>query len=189
MKLVLASLLMAGMSWAASPVEFAAQMGAAVVRATVGTQAVIEWKKGDSNAYNLDMGGFIQGSMTQTVRDITSEGIWVDQNMDLGFAGKQAAQELIDPNTGEIKKMIVNGKEQEVPKQGEQEVVKVEEASINVPAGTFDCIHAQIKDKKSGDITEAWINPEKVSIGGMLKVIQPSQFGKVTIVLKSFTKN
>jgi hypothetical protein len=188
MKLVLASLLMAGMSWAASPIEFTTEVLTKVVQATVDTQAAIEWKKGDTNSYDLDM-GFIKGSMVQSVRDITSEGIWVDQNMDMGFAGKQNASQLIDPNTGEIKKFIVNGKEQEVPKQGEQEVIEVKEDNIRVPAGTFDCIFAKIKDKQSGDITQAWINPEKVSIGGMLKVIQPSQFGNVTIALKSYKKN
>ena len=186
MKIVLASLLMAGLSWAASPVNFINETVSKVVTATVETQNVIEWKKGDTNSYNLDM-GFIQGSMVQTVRDITSEGMWVDQNMDLGFAGKQTASQLIDPATGEIKKMIVNGKEQEVPKN-ESEVIEVTESSITVPAGTFECLFAKIKDKKSGDITQAWINPEKVSVGGMLKIIQPSQFGNVTIVLKSFTK-
>jgi hypothetical protein len=179
---------MTGMAWASSPVTFTAQMAAKAVQVSVQMQDVINWKKGDQNVYALDM-GFIQGSMTQTVRDIVAEGIWVDQDMDMGFAGKQQAQELIDPATGAVKKILVGGKEQQLPQQGDQEVVKVEEANIQVPAGTFDCIHAQIKDKKSGDITEAWINPDKVSIGGMIKVIQPSQFGKVTISLKSFTKN
>jgi hypothetical protein len=187
MKIVLASLLMAGMSWAASPVEFVNESIAKVFRATVTTQDVIDWKKGETNSYSLDM-GFIKGSMVQTVRDITSEGMWVDQDMDLGFAGKQKASQLIDPATGEIKKFIVNGKEEAIPEQGEQEIIEVTEAKITVPAGTFDCIFAKIKDKKSGDITEAWINPEKVSIGGMLKMIQPSQLGKITITLKAFVK-
>ncbi len=188
MKLVLASLLMAGLSWAASPVEFVSETFTQVVKATVEAQNVIDWKKGDTNSYNVDM-GFIKGSMIQTVRDISSEGMWVDQNMDLGFAGKQTASQLIDPATGEIKKFIVNGKEQAVPEQGEQEVIEVSESKITVPAGSFDCIFAKIKDKKTGDIIQAWINPDKISIGGMLKIIQPSQLGTVTIVLKSFTKN
>jgi hypothetical protein len=188
MKIVLASLLMAGLSWAASPVSFTTETITKVVMATVDAQNVIDWKKGDINTYDLDMGGFIKGSMIQSVRDITSEGMWVDQNMDLGFAGKQTASQLIDPATGAIKKFIVNGKEQEVP-ANDSEVVEVTESKITVPAGSFDCIAAKIKDKKSGDITQAWINPEQVSIGGMLKIIQPSQFGEVTIVLKSFKKN
>jgi len=35
---------------------------------------------------------------------------------------------------------------------------------------------------------QAWINPEKVSLGGLLKAIQPSQMGDVNIALKSFIK-
>lgn len=188
MKLVFASLLLSAFSWAASPVEFSTQFVTNVVKATVETQNLIEWKKGDTNNYSLDM-GFIKGSMVQVVRDITSEGMWVDQNLDLGFAGKQTASQLIDPATGEIKKFIVNGKEQEIPQQSEQEIIEVTETNITVPAGTFDCIFAKMKDKKSGDITQAWINPDKVSLGGALKIIQPSQMGEVTIILKSFTKN
>ncbi len=195
MKFVLASLLTIGIfaqfSVAASPVEFVNEVVTKVASATTSDANpadLIEWKKGDTNTYSLDM-GFIQGSMVQLVREISSEGIWVDQNMDLGFAGKQNASQLIDPATGEIKKFIVNGKEQEIPKQGEQEIIEVKEEKITVPAGSFDCIYAKIKDKESGDITQAWINPEKVSVGGMLKVIQPSQYGDVTLILKSFRKN
>ncbi len=188
MKLFFASMLIAGLSWAASPVSFVNDVVTKVVTATVDAQNVINWKKGDKNTYDLDM-GFIKGSMIQTVRDITSEGMWVDQDMDLGFAGKQQASQLIDPATGEIKKFIVNGKEEKIPEQGEQEVLEVTESNVTVPAGSFECLFAKIKDKKSGDITQAWINPEKVSVGGMLKIIQPSQIGEVTISLKSFVKN
>lgn len=188
MKMILASLLFAGFSHAASPIEFVTSVVAKAVSSSIEAQNLINWKKGDTNSYNLDM-GFIKGSMVQTVREISSEGIWMDQNMDLGFAGKQTASQLIDPATGEIKRFIVNGKEEKIPEQGQQEIVEITEANIKVPAGTFDCLFAKIKDKKSGDITQAWINPDKVSVGGMLKIIQPSQFGTVTIELKSFTKN
>ncbi|RYZ80682.1 MAG: hypothetical protein EOP06_24890 [Proteobacteria bacterium] len=146
----------------------------------------LDWKVGDQNDYSLDM-GFIKGSMSMKVREIAADGIWLDQNMDLGFAGKQQASMLIDPNTGEIKKMLVNGKEQEVPKQN-VEIISVTEDKITVPAGTFDCIHAVIKDKDKNEETNAWINPEKVPLSGMLKTIQPSQFGQVTVELKSFNK-
>lgn len=147
----------------------------------------LDWKVGDQNDYNLDM-GFIKGSMVMKCREISADGIWMDQDMDLGFAGKQQASMLIDPNTGEIKKMLVGGKEQEVPKQN-IEVVEVKEANITVPAGTFDCIHARLKDKDNGQETNAWINPEKVPLSGMLKTIQPSQFGEINVELKSFKKN
>ncbi len=147
----------------------------------------LDWKVGDQNDYTLDM-GFIKGSMSMKMREIVADGYWLDQDMDLGFAGKQQAQMLLDPNTGEIKKMIVNGKEQQVPKQN-IEIVEVVEDHITVPAGSFDCIHARIKDKDNNQETNAWINPQLIPLSGMLKTIQPSQFGNVTIELKSYRKN
>jgi hypothetical protein len=148
----------------------------------------LDWKVGDENDYNLDIGGFIKGSMVMKCREIAADGLWIDQNMDLGFAGKQNASMLIDPNTGEIKKMLVNGKEQQIPKQN-VEVVEVTEDHITVPAGTFDCVHARLKDKDSGEETNAWINPQLIPLSGMLKTLQPSQMGQVTVELKSFHKN
>ena len=147
----------------------------------------LDWKVGDQNDYVLDM-GFIKGSMSMKLREISADGFWLDQDMDLGFAGKQQAQMLLDPNTGEVKKMIVNGKEQAIPKQN-IEVVEVVEDKITVPAGTFECIHARIKDKDNNQETNAWINPQLIPLSGMLKTIQPSQFGNVTVELKSFRKN
>lgn len=146
----------------------------------------LDWKVGDQNDYTLNM-GFIKGSLTMKVREVGADGIWMDQDVDLGFAGKQQAQMLIDPNTGEVKKMLVNGKEQEIPKQN-MEVVEVTEDKITVPAGSFDCIHARLLDKDTNKETNAWINPQQIPLSGMLKTIQPGQFGDVTIELKSFHK-
>lgn len=147
----------------------------------------IDWKVGDNASYNIDM-GFIKGTMVSSVRSVGAEGIWMDQNMDLGFAGKQQVQTLIDQNTGEVKKMLVNGKEQQVPKQ-DIEIISAVEDHITVPAGAFDCIHATIKDKSNNEEINAWINPQQIPMSGMLKQVQPSQFGQVTIELKSFKKN
>lgn len=147
----------------------------------------LDWQVGDQNNYTVDM-GFIKGTMSMTVRSVGADGIWMDQNMDLGFAGKQKVETLLDPNTGEVKKMIVNGKEQAPPKQ-DVEVIEVKEDRITVPAGTFDCIHARLNDKSNNAEINAWINPQEIPLSGMLKTIQPSQFGNVTILLKSFKKN
>lgn len=147
----------------------------------------LNWKIGDTNNYNIDM-GFIKGSMVMSVRSIEADGIWMDQNMDLGFAGKQQVQVLLDPNTGEVKKMIVNGKEQAPPKQ-DVEVIEVKESKVTVPAGTFDAIHARLKDKEQNQEINMWVNPQLIPLSGMLKTVQPSQLGQVTIVLKSFKKN
>lgn len=148
----------------------------------------LDWKVGDTNNYTVDIGGFIKGTMDMSVKSIGADGMWLDQNMDLGFAGKQQVQMLIDPNTGETKKMIVNGKEQEVPKQ-DIEVIEVKEDHITVPAGAFDCVHARLKDKTNNQEINMWINPQLVPMSGMLKTIQPSQMGEVNILLKAFKKN
>lgn len=147
----------------------------------------LNWKVGDTNNYNIDM-GFIKGSMVMSVRSVEADGIWMDQNMDLGFAGKQTVQVLLDQNTGEVKKMIVNGKEQAPPKQ-DVEIIEAKEDRITVPAGTYDAIHVRLKDKEQNQEINMWVNPQAIPLSGMLKTVQPSQLGQVTIVLKSFKKN
>ncbi len=147
----------------------------------------VNWKVGDQNSYSLDM-GFIKGSMVMTVAEIGDDGIWLNQDMDLGFAGKQQARALIDPNTGEVKKLIVNGQEQQVPKQN-VEIIETKEDKITVPAGTFECIFVRLRDKDQNKDIQTWINPRQIPISGMLKTIQPGQFGDVTLLLKSFKKN
>ncbi|MFM6926857.1 MAG: hypothetical protein ACKOX6_00240 [Bdellovibrio sp.] len=148
----------------------------------------LDWKVGESANYDIDM-GFIKGKMVMSVDSVGNDGIWTTQDMDLGFAGKQKAQMLIDQNTGEIKKMLVNGKEQQPPKQN-IEVIDVKEDRITVPAGTFDCIHARLKDKDQNDAEiNAWLNPQLVPLSGLLKQVAPSQFGTVTVSLTSFKKN
>lgn len=147
----------------------------------------LDWKVGDRADYSVDM-GFIKGTMNSSVRSIGAEGVWMDQDMDLGFAGKQKIETLIDPNTGAIKKMLVNGQEQQIPEQ-DIEVIEVKEDRITVPAGTFDCIHARMQDKKDKKEINAWINPQLVPMSGLLKQVAPVQFGTLTVLLKSFHKN
>lgn len=150
-------------------------------------QSGLNWKVGDQNDYTVDM-GFLKGSMVMKVKEIGADGIWIDQEIDLGFAGKQLASSLIDANTGAVKKILVNGQEQAIP-ENNFKPVEVKEATVTVPAGNFECIYIRLKDEKAGKEAQAWINPEKVSVGGSLKMIQPSQFGNVTIELKSFKRN
>lgn len=147
----------------------------------------LNWKVGDTNNYKIDM-GFIKGTMKMSVKSIEADGIWLEQLADLGFAGKQEILILIDANTGEVKKMIVNGKEQEAPKSN-VEVIELKEDRVTVPAGTFDCIHARLKDLDQNQEINQWINPQQIPISGMLKSVAPSQFGQVTISLTSFVKN
>ena len=149
------------------------------------TQA-LDWKAGDEADYNVDM-GFIKGTMVMKCREVTADGLWIDQNVDLQIQ-KQQISMLLDPNTGAIKKMLVNGQEQTPPKQN-IEVVEVKADHITVPAGSFDCVHARLHDKDANNEINSWINPQAIPLSGMLKTIEPSQMGDVTIELTSFHKN
>lgn len=171
---------------APSAVEVLAQVQMPAIMDQAQTMG-LDWKVGDRADYSIDM-GFIKGTMIMSVASVGADGIWMNQDADLGFAGKQKIETLLDPNTGEIKKMLVNGKEQAPPKQ-DVEIIDIKEDRITVPAGTFDCIHARLKNKEDNSEINAWMNPQVVPMSGLLKQVAPSQFGNVTIALKSFKKN
>lgn len=147
----------------------------------------LDWKVGDENNYKLNMGGFLNGTMKMSVREIGADGIWLVQDVDL-MIQKQKIEILLDPNTGVIKKMLVDGKEQAVPKT-DMEIIDQKEDKVTVPAGTYDAIYLKVKDKANKDaISEQWVNPRDIPLSGMLKSLADSQLGKVTIELTSFKK-
>ncbi|OFZ28526.1 MAG: hypothetical protein A2622_05370 [Bdellovibrionales bacterium RIFCSPHIGHO2_01_FULL_40_29] len=147
----------------------------------------LDWKVGQETNYKLNMGGFLNGSMKMYVREVSADGIWMVQDVDL-MIQKQKIEILIDPNTGAIKKMLVDGKEQAIPKS-DYEIVDQKEDRVTVPAGTFDVIYIKIKDKANKDqISEQWVNPRDIPLSGMAKSLADSQLGKVTIELTSFKK-
>lgn len=148
----------------------------------------LNWAIGDNCHYNMSMGDFLKGTMEIIVREKNDEGYWLDQNMDLGFMGKQKISVLIDPNTGAVKKVIVNGKEEQPPEQGDVEVIEVKESKITVPAGTFDAVYFKAKDKKNNQEIQQWANPKLVPVMGLIKSISPSQMGEVVNELTKFEK-
>jgi hypothetical protein len=147
--------------------------------------AGLNLKKGDTANFSLNM-SIIQGTMVMAVHDIVADGVWIHQNVDMSFAGKQKIEILIDPNTGETKKLIVNGKEEKTPDQGDVEVIETKEETISVPAGQFTCLYIKVKTK-DGE-AQQWVNMKQVPVFGMVKSIMQSQFGPVTIELTSFKK-
>ena len=147
----------------------------------------LDWKVGQENNYKLNMGGFLNGTMKMYVREIIADGIWMVQDVDLSIQ-KQKIEALLDPNNGQIKKMLVNGKEQEVPK-ADYELVEQKEDKVTVPAGTFEAIYLKIKDNANkGQISEQWVNPRDIPLSGMLQSKADSQMGKVVVQLTSFKK-
>lgn len=156
------------------------------IKASVVAQG-LDWKVGQEANYKLNIGGFLNGTMKMYVKSVGADGIWFVQDMDL-MIQKQTAEILIDPNTGEIKKMLVGGKEQQIPK-ADYEVVDQKEETITVAAGTFQTIYLKVKDNaNNGEISEQWVNPRDIPLSGMVKAVQSSQMGPVNIELTSFKK-
>ena len=148
-------------------------------------RALINWTVGDTASYSMNM-GFIKGSMVMTATSVTADEAWMAQDVDMGFLGKQKIEVLLDANTGEIKKVIANGQEQQIPEQ-DMELIEIITDTVKVPAGTFECQYVRLKDNKSGGEVKMWANQE-VALSGMVKSIQPGQFGEVTLELTSFKK-
>jgi hypothetical protein len=188
-RILAAGLLLAGLQAEArtfdTPVVDLAQLQESIM-GEVGTLG-LPWKVGETADYNLDM-GFIQGTMKMSVREETSQGFWLDQDADLGFMGQQKIEIHIDKNNGQILELIVNGQKQNPPAPGNTEIEETRQDNITVPAGSFECIYARIKDLDKGEVTEAWINTSIVPIAGMLKQIAPGPMGNVTMELTGFNK-
>ena len=152
--------------------------------------AGLHFTKGDQAKYDMQIASFIKGTMEMNVMDVGADGVWIQQAMDLGFAGKQDIRELIDPATGAVKKMIVNGKEQTPPAAGDVEIIESKEDTVQVPAGKFTCMYIKAKIKNNEQATEAeqWINIKDIPVMGMVKMIAQSQMGPVTAELTSFKR-
>ena len=164
---------------------FLLQKQIAQIQGAISTQG-LAWKVGDTNNYKLNMGGFINGTMKMYVRDINSDGIWMNQDVDM-MIQKSKIEVLLNPATGEVIKMIVDGKEQAAPKN-DSDIVEQKEATVTVPAGTFKTIYLKLKDNANGQTSEMWVNPRDIPLSGMAKSLADSQLGKVTIELTSFDK-
>lgn len=147
----------------------------------------LPWKVGDTAEYSLNLGGFIDGSMVMLVREETAEGVWLQQDIDLQFQ-KQKVETLFDKETGQVKRVLVDGQEQKIEGGEAPEIVESKPDTITVPAGTFECSFIKLKDKKQGTTTDLWLNPELVPIVGLIKQVAQSQLGPVTLELKGFGK-
>lgn len=188
--LLLALSLFVGVSAQANTItDLMVSMGQQIVTHDGVDPANFNWKKGDQAKYNMTIASFIKGTMEMNILDIVPEGVWIQQLMDLSFAGKQDMRQLIDPNTGEVKKLIVNGKEQAPPKQGDVEIIDSKEDTITVPAGRFTCLYIKVNIKsEQASQAEQWINPKEVPVMGLVKMIAQSQLGPVTAELTSFKR-
>lgn len=141
---------------------------------------------GDSADYNMNM-GFITGTTHMFVRQQTSQGFWVETDINASLLGQQKVEALYSP-AGKLLKLLVNGKPQTPPDPSTEKVVTMHKATVTVPKGTFVCMYIKIEDTSNNQDSEIWVN-RSVPIGGMVKEVSPSQIGNVTLELTNFSKN
>ncbi len=145
----------------------------------------LKWTVGDHAEYSLNA-GILSGTVDMKITDKVSQGFWMEQDMDLGVAGKHVVRELIDPSNGHVIQVTMDGKPQTPPTNDPEQIIKMKHEQITVKAGSFAVVYLQVKDNKTGDVSELWINPQLIPIAGMAKSIQPSQLGPATLELLSF---
>jgi len=147
----------------------------------------LKWKINDSADYSFKM-GMISGKIHSFVREEVAEGLWVQQDMDMGFLGKQKIEILFDKATGQVLEIRANGQKQDPPSAEDFELVEMKEAQITVPAGSFRCVYMNVLNKKDNTHSEAWMNPQEIPMSGMIKQVSPGQFGQVVVELTGFNK-
>jgi hypothetical protein len=156
---------------------------------TANVLAQLPWQVGETADYKLSSdNGIIAGSVHMQVREMNDQGFWIQQDMDMGFLGKQKVEVLYDKSTGKVLEMMVNGEKQTPPDPNDSKVVETKNDHITVPKGEYDCIWAKIHDNKQNTDAEVWVNPKIVPIAGMLKESSPSQLGTITLELTDFLK-
>jgi hypothetical protein len=153
----------------------------------VEAQSPFKFVVGDEANYKLNMGGFIQGTMKMKVKAVQTDEVTITQDMSL-MGQNQNCEQVLNPNTGEVKKFQCNGQDQNAGDAGDVEVVETKEDTVKVPAGSFVCLYIKAKQKSSGQFVEQWVNPKDVPVFGLVKTIAPSQLGQVVVELTSFTR-
>lgn len=160
-------------------------------------QSALPFKVGEFVKYNLDFAGLASGEMSINIREETTEGVWLEQK--LSFGPQDSKTEILyDKNSGEVKRVIVDGAEQTLT-PGEDggddgsssEIVDSRVENVTVKAGTFEASYIKVlTTEANGEKSELeiWINPELIPIVGLVKQVAASPYGPVTIELVQFKK-
>lgn len=146
----------------------------------------LDWRVGDRASYTI-AAAVARGTAEQSVRQETSDGFWTLTEIDMGLLGRQKIEILYNKSTGAIRKLLVNGREQQPPDPSDLDVVESRFESVRVPAGEFDSVYSKMRNRRDGKIQEGWSNPQLVPIGGMIKAKGESTVGAVTQELRAFS--
>jgi len=146
---------------------------------------LIDWNVGDHAEYDIDM-GIVQGTMGMVIREQVNTNFWINQSLALGSAGDHLVEMLINPDTGEMLELIVDGEPKEISEETEVEIISTTDENVTVPAGTFMTTHVVVKEVSSGKMSDSWVNSTEIPVFGLVKSVQPGQYGKVKVNLTGF---
>lgn len=155
------------------------------IAAPIAPEALIEWKVGDKQEFEVSGVMGMTGTMTKVASKEEGNGIWISQQLTLPIMSDKT-ELLIDRDSGKTLKMIHNGKEEKAP-EGEIEIIKTENTFIEVPAGKFKVMHITAKSKDVKQI-DVWANPKLIALDGGAKMVIDQGQMTITLVLKSFVK-
>lgn len=148
------------------------------------TTGIINWKVGQSLDHNITVMG-MEGTMHTQVASETDKGFWL--NTDIAISGmNQKVETHISKEDGTVIEIRINGEKSEPQPPPEMEVQEMKEAKITVPAGAFDCTYAKLKDLKTQDISEVWMNQKQIPINGMLKLKAAQRGTEIVAELTKF---
>ena len=146
----------------------------------------LDWRVGDRASYAISS-SVARGTAEQAVRQETADGFWTLTEIDMGVLGRQKIEILYDKSTGAIRKLLVNGRDQQPPNPADLDVIETRFESVRVPAGEFDSVYSKMRNRRDGKIQEGWSNPQLIPIGGMIKAKGESSVGAVTQELRAFS--
>jgi hypothetical protein len=146
-----------------------------------------QFNVGDTDNYSLTVSS-MTGTMTMSVTAVTPTALTIDQNMSID-GQTQDAVEVVDPTTGNIISITVNGQKQTPPAPGDDTITSETSATVTVPAGTFNCEDVKIHTTSSNSDSEQWVDVGGVvPVGGMLKMTTTQQGMAIEADLTSYTK-
>lgn len=131
----------------------------------------LDWKVGDEVFYKINspLGDITDFKYIHAfVAEISTQGIWVIQNFIQKNGQLKYKYELLyDSMTGEVKKFIVDGKEETFSKE-EMTITEEKPTTVTVEAGQFESTTFIAKTK--GYNHQYWINPSLIPMQREIKI-------------------
>lgn len=128
-------------------------------------QAMKHFHPGDRAIYSVNASGYT-GTADMTVHSVTRAGVWLHETIDVSMIHEELYQ-LVDPETGTVKRLIKDGEEQTPPRP---EVVATSFKRVAVPAGRYESVYKRLHLINEGTTSEQWVDVDHVPGLGFVKL-------------------